>query len=305
MQSRIAIVGSGVTAGLAAHMLGSKGHVSLFQNKQASASPIPEIVPRRLFFDTLGVSCAQEEAIVEAAKTPIKIARWATSQGVFSKQMATTSQYFVYDKGRLAKQLLASAKIARHPSAAVETITDVQDFSAVVDCRGTVALANDVTYHTTTIAPAQTKCVYVIAQQPDDWPTDTMMFWDDGPLRTYFSVPVGDSTVSFGCSHAPQLVVQQDELLTMAARFGLAIDPDSVIFSGTADPARTVSKPISNLVTPIGEAATRSCPLSEYGTLRAMSQIKVFMGEPGLEGTAFDRPKHSEVDPHIPLELFL
>lgn len=51
MRPCIAIVGGGVTAGLAASMLSQTNDVVLFQPSSLNASPIPEIVPRRVFFE--------------------------------------------------------------------------------------------------------------------------------------------------------------------------------------------------------------------------------------------------------------
>ena len=73
---------------------------------------------------------------------------------------------------------------------------------------------------------------------------------------------------------------------------------------GTADPRSTFVDNRLSHVRLLGDAYRRPCPLTEYGTLKSLSQILVMNGGKQLPRSVLSRPVSREVDPHMPMELF-
>ena len=64
MRNRIAIVGNGITAGLATYLFAPNNDITIFRPEKNMLSPIPELVPRRAFFNVITSSIDIEDEIV-------------------------------------------------------------------------------------------------------------------------------------------------------------------------------------------------------------------------------------------------
>ncbi|GBQ09292.1 hypothetical protein [Swaminathania salitolerans] len=308
MRLRIAIVGGGVAAGLAASMLSRNNDVVLFRPSRLNASPIPEIVPRRVFFERAFLSRRAEDRIIQAAETPVRSVTWRKSGGTRTRRLRTDSRYLVYDKGRLAKALLEEICLLDLAEKDVPEIGAVTGFHTVLDCRGAKAVQADPAYRTEMRGYARTRCRYMLAERPDYLDPATMEFWSEttalGHRRTFYIVPVGDCTVSLGCSSHPSDPVGHEELMLAARAAGVEIAETAIRVLGEAEPRPTVTRKRLSQVYPLGDANGLPCPLTEYGTLKALSQLAVMCGGQSLPHDVLARPISSEVDPHIPMELF-
>ncbi len=109
---------------------------------------------------------------------------------------------------------------------------------------------------------------------------------------------------SLGCSSTPADTIDHAHLLEAAARAGLFINEANIRMSGTAEPCPTIVHCSLSHVRPLGDARGLPCPLTEYGTLKALSQISEICGGKRLSREALRRPISRELDPHIPMELF-
>ncbi|MEQ1977504.1 hypothetical protein [Xenorhabdus sp. SGI240] len=307
MQTKIAIVGNGVTAGLAANLLTSLGDITLFQSPHFSASGIPEIVPRRAFFNALN-TIKESEAVIQAAPI-IRSVSWRNNGKFHQAELASNEQYFIYDKGRLATFLVENIPVSRRIQQEITRIEDLEGFDRIFDCRGTTSVINDPAYMSHVIQPAQTACRYLVISFPPDLDRNEMRFWSEifpnGSRRTFFMIPVGDNKVSLGCSCLPSNVISTDELLAAIAAEGISVVPEKILFSGYVVPEKRSMTCSINHVTPLGDASTSPCPLSEYGTLNALFQIREFVDNACFSPMLFQRPKYNEIDPHLPQELFL
>lgn len=306
MRAKIAIVGSGVTAGLAANLLAHLYDVSLFQSPKPFASGIPEIVPRRAFFDA--ISCLHEaEAVVQTAPA-LKRVLWQHGDRSRQVRLASNEAYFVYDKGRLARFLAENISVAHCVKQEVANIADLAGFDQVFDCRGSKSVMNDPAYQSLIMHPARTACHYLIVPSLPGKNRDEMNFWSEntprGLRRTFFMIPVGNDRVSLGCSCLPSDVMSTAELLMVMRGKGIDVKPESIIFSGCAEPKELAMTCSVSHVTPLGDAGYLSCPLSEYGTLKALSQIREVSGATALSRHLFKRPENDEIDPHLAQELF-
>lgn len=308
MRPCIAIVGGGVTAGLAASMLSQTNDVVLFQPSSLNASPIPEIVPRRVFFERAFLSPRAEDRIIQAAETPVQWVTWRKSGGTQKHRLGTNSRYLVYDKGRLARALLDETRLLDLVERDVPEIGAITGFHAVLDCRGAKAVQADPAYQTEMRGDARTRCRYVIAERPDHLDPATMEFWSEttttGDRRTFYIVPVGQHMVSLGCSSHPSDVVEHEELMQAARAAGVEIAETAIRFLGEVEPRPTITRKRLSQVRPLGDANGLPCPLTEYGTLKALSQLAVICGGQSLPRDVLARPISREVDPHIPMELF-
>ncbi|WP_151828338.1 hypothetical protein, partial [Acinetobacter oleivorans] len=65
----IAVVGNGISAGLLTYLLSHKNKITLFQEKDYIYSSIPEILPRKYFFETLGFNNNDQLKIIDATKS--------------------------------------------------------------------------------------------------------------------------------------------------------------------------------------------------------------------------------------------
>lgn len=308
MRPRVAIVGGGVTAGLAASVLAQTNEVILFRPTNSQTSSIPEIVPRRAFFENAFIDPKAEEHIIRAAASPVLWVAWHNGTRGQKHKTTTNSRYFIYDKGRLARVLLDTAPVHIQIEENIPSIGSLTGYQAVLDCRGAKAVAVDKAYQTARKGTARTHCTYVIAERPSALDPETMEFWAEttgsGHRRTYYVVPVGESMISLGCSNVPADAIDHAHLLEAAARVGLFINEASIRMSGTAEPHPTIAHNSLSHVRPLGDARGLPCPLTEYGTLKALSQISEISGGKPLSHEALHRPFSQEVDPHIPMELF-
>jgi hypothetical protein len=265
-------------------------------------------VPRRAFFDALGVDRDVEERVVNASATPL--ARVVVERGTHraARPLTSTDATFVYDKGRLASALFEAAAPFRRCAGEPVRPEALIGFDRVLDCRGAKATLNDPIYTVISALPARTRCVYLIADRPREIDPDAMRAWsaDAGPEkpRTAFMVPFVDGRMSFGCSSRPHDVLGQEFLRREADRLSLWSMGSAVHFQGEAMPAPTTVISRVATVIPIGDTRSLSCPLNTYGVLRALSDALVVAGRAPLPVPMTLRPLADEIDPHVPVELF-
>ncbi|OVZ94948.1 hypothetical protein CBW54_00605 [Yersinia kristensenii] len=307
MSTKIAIVGSGVTAGLTANLLAKRGEITLFQSPNPFSSGIPEIVPRRAFFDALD-TINEDEVITRTAPVNQRVL-WRHNDKFHRRLLVSNEEYFVYDKGRLAKFLAECVPVARYVKQEVSNIADLKGFDRIFDCRGAKSVMSDHAYQSHFVQAARTACRYLVTHHFPDKDADEMCFWSEhtvgGSRRTFFKIPVANNRASLGCSCLPSELISADELLIAMATKGIAVRPENIIFSGSVEPEEVAMSCSVNHVVPLGDARYLSCPLSEYGTLKALSQVKEATGENTLLSQFFKRPNNGEIDPHFPQELFL
>ncbi|QDW31679.1 hypothetical protein FFE93_000475 [Yersinia sp. KBS0713] len=306
MYPKIAIVGSGVTAGLAANFLAPLGEITLFQSPNPFASGIPEIVPRRAFFDAF--STIDEEEVITQAAPVIRRVLWQHDEKLHRTQLASNEEYFVYDKGRLATFMAECIPAAQRVKQEVTNIADLDGFDRIFDCRGAKSVINDPAYQSHFMHSARTACRYLVVHSLPYGDREEMCFWsentDGGSRRTFFMIPVGNDRVSLGCSCLPSDVISADELLVAMAAKGITVTRENIIFSGCAEPeGRAMTCSFSHVML-LGDTYSLSCPLGEYGTLKALSQIREITGATALPRQLFKRHRNGEIDPHLPQELF-
>lgn len=312
MQSRKLIIGSGVTAGLAANLLESSQESDLIWANDAMMSPIPELLPRRVFFDALGAGQEEEELAVAEVAPGLQEVVWIEGGERITRRLVSTDEFLIYDKGRLAGWLRRRAIAAGIAPLMLDSsgqMTDFGNYQLVLDCRGCYAVAEDPKYKIVREAQARTSCTYAILNRPETVASNQMVFWSvtnsDGILQTFFAVPIGGGGMSVGCSHRSTIQMDVHMVLAAARDFGIPVSVEHIRFSGQAVPHIDTAMTLTANIKPIGEAARRSCPLTEYGVMVALSQLLQLTGKQGLPASALLRPTHSQIDPHIPLELFL
>jgi hypothetical protein len=309
MRSRRLIIGSGIAAGLSANLPAESQQTDLVWKADARMSPIPELVPRRAFFDGLGVGEEEEGIAVSDVASAITDLVWIDGGERITRRLASNDDFLVYDKGRLATWLRQRALAAQLVSVAPDLAANLQDYASVLDCRGSEAVSCDKNYRVVRQAQARTACTYVILARPLTVAPAHMVFWSvtdsDGALQTFFAVPVGGDAISIGCSHSAATPMEVDTVLAAARAFGMPVALEQVRFSGHAVPHIDTAMSLAENVRPIGEAARRSCPLTEYGVMVALSQLLQLAGKPALPASALSRPTHSQIDPHLPREFFL
>ena len=311
MRPRKLILGSGVAAGLAANLLGDSHDVCIAWLRNAATSPIPELLPRRAFFDALGVTKAEETLAIAEVTPRLKAVTWDNGGISISRSLESTDAFLVYEKGRLAAWLRKRAMAAGTQTVMLDTTSKIMDFGGydfVLDCRGSRSVAEDLGYEVTQEAQARTCCTYAILNRPESVAADQMVFWsvlnEDRVQRTLFCVPVGEESISVGCSYSPTIRMNVNDVLEAACDFGLSLSTQHIQFTGEAAPHLVTAKALDPRVTPVGDASRSSCPLTEYGTMAALSQLLRLRGEPDLPLSVLMRPTHCQIDPHIPLELF-
>ncbi|BEM44793.1 hypothetical protein SMTE5_32570 [Serratia marcescens] len=307
MRQRIAIVGGGVTAGMAARLLAPLGETTLIQPGTPHASGMPEIVPRRPFFSALGER-GEDEWVAAMAPSLTEVS-WRKGARVRTVRLASTEDFLVYDKTRLARLLLDGASVARRITGEVGEIAELQGFDRVFDCRGARAVKNDPAYQHQVVHSARTACRYLVVSVSPKGHDGVMRFWAEtapgGNRRTFFRVPVGRGRVSLGCSCFPDDLLSDDELhAALEQQEGARVSPEAVLFSGAAVPQPLAMHCRIPHVTPLGDAGATPCPLTEYGVLKALSQIMALAGGESLPEAALRRTPNEEVDPHLPQELF-
>jgi len=309
MGSRRLIIGSGIAAGLAANLSAVGQPTDLYCRADARVSHIPELLPRRAFFDALGGGEEEEGTAVTEVAPAITDLVWIDSGERITRRLVSNDDFLVYDKGRLARWLLQRAHAAQLVSITPNLPANLQDYASVLDCRGSEAVFCDTNYRVVRQAQARTACTYAILARPVTVAPSRMLFWSrtdgDGALQTFFAVPVGGDAISIGCSHSVSTPMEVETVLAAARAFGMPVALEQVRFSGHAVPHIDTAMSLAKNIRPIGEAARRSCPLKEYGVMVALSQLLQLAGRPALPASALSRPTHSQIDPHLPLELFL
>lgn len=306
MRQRIAIVGGGVAAGMAARLLAPLGEATLIQPGAAPASGMPEIVPRRPFFTALGED-KENEWVAEIAPRLTEVS-WRSGTNMRSIRLASTDDFLVYDKGRLAALLLDSVPVARRIIGEVAEIAELKGFDRVFDCRGARAVKNDPAYQYREIHSARTACRYLVTFASPENYGDVMQFWTEiapsGKQRTFFQIPVSGERVSLGCSCFPDDLLSDAELHKAMEKEGVMPLPEAVLFSGAVVPQPSTMQCSIAHVTPLGDAYALPCPLTEYGMLKALSQIVVLAGGKPMSECVLLRSLSESVDPHLPQELF-
>jgi len=312
MRSRKLIIGSGITAGLAANLLEKSQESDLVWANDAMMSPIPELLPRRVFFDALEARQEEEELAVAEVAPSLQEVVWLEGRKRIHRRLVSTDEFLIYDKSRLANWLrrrAITAGIVPIMLDGCDQTTDFGNYQLVIDCRGYNAVAEDPKYKVTREAQARTACTYAILNRPETVAPNQMLFWSvtniDGMLQTFFTIPIGDSRISVGCSHRPTVQMDVHMVLASARDFGIPVSVEHISFSGKAVPHIDTVMTVTANIKPIGEAARRSCPLTEYGVMIALSQLLQLSGKQCLPTSSLLRPTHSQIDPHIPLELFL
>lgn len=311
MQHRKLIIGSGVTAGLAANLLENRYKTDLVWANDAVMSPIPELLPRQVFFDALGIGKEEEELAVAEVAPSLQEVIWIDGEERTTRHLVSTNEFLVYDKGRLAAWLRRRAIAAGIESVVLDKfgqMTDFSNYQLVLDCRGFDAVAEDPKYKIVREIQARTSCTYAIINRPETVASNQMVFWSvtnsDGMLQTFFAVPIGGGGMSVGCSHSSTIQMDIHMVLATARDFGIPASVENIRFSGIAVPHIDTARTLIENIKPIGESARRSCPLTEYGVMVALSQLLQLIGKQGLPTSALLRPTHNQIDPHIPLELF-
>ncbi|EBW2367040.1 hypothetical protein CBJ61_22035 [Salmonella enterica subsp. enterica serovar Ajiobo] len=125
-----------------------------------------------------------------------------------------------------------------------------------------------------------------------------------GKQRTFFQVPVSTDRVAMGCSCSPDDLLSDAELRSAMEQEVTMPLSEAVLFSGTVVPQPSTMQCSIKHVTPLGDASTLPCPLTEYGMLKALSQIVVLSGGKPLPDSVLQRSLSENVDPHLPQELF-
>jgi|GEM_PF-1386874 len=310
MRRRIAVVGGGVTAGLAAYMLSGHNEIHLFRPLKAVASPIPEIVPRRIFFDAMGCSESTEHELVQYASPAVTEAIWYVHGKDRLCRMESTDRYFVFDKGRLAKWLFNSAAVCHVQDTTVRRIADIKGYDVVLDCRGSKMVTEDPDSISAPLGTPCTRCVYVIAARPDEVSSHRMQFWTEpdrslaGSL-TFFMIPIGHTNLSLGYSSDPSVELTHADVCRATDQHGVAIDEDMILITGNVTPVRQSNRFSLSNVVPLGDARCSPCPLTDYGILAALSTVLEFRGRYTITAERYSRMAITQPDPHIPEELFL
>lgn len=312
MRPRKLILGSGVTAGLAANLLRDSHNICMAWLRHAQASPIPELLPRRAFFDALGVTQADEAVAIADVAPRVEEVVWVDRGTLVTRKLVSTDAFLVYEKGRLTAWLRERAMAAGIEAIVLDTPNQTVDpggYDLVLDCRGSHAVFEDSGYEITPLAPTLTRCTYAILNRPESIAADQIVFWSlpmrDKAQRMFFCIPVGDGLMSVGCSYSPTLRMDVDAVLEVAHGVGLPVTAGQIRSAGEAAPHRVSAKARDPRVIPIGDAARSCCPMTEYGTMAALSHLLQLCHEPALPASALMRPIHCQIDPHIPLELFL
>ncbi|NMZ00009.1 hypothetical protein HBO04_07755 [Pseudomonas proteolytica] len=308
------IVGSGLTAGLAANLLCDVHELSLSFLPFAKFSSMPEILPRRAFFDALELSRAEEAAVISKVSTSAREVVWNDGNVSAQRSLESTDDFFIYDKGLLASWLLDRAiqrgvhAIKSHAQSS--TIQEeCKNFDAVLDCRGAGAVAKDPGYTIRQETLSSTYCTYAIIKRPKSMSNDHLVFWsvlnEYGLQRTFFAMPCGTELTSVGGSYCEGDQLDITALLDMMCSLGYPLTPSDVKLTANVAPHRFSCSHSHPKIIPLGDAARSTCPLTEYGVMSALSQLLQLRGDNGLLPSVIRRPASSQIDPHIPVELFL
>lgn len=302
----IAVVGNGISAGLLTYLLSHKNQITLFQDKDYMYSSIPEILPRNYFFETLGLNKNDQLKIIDSTKSHITDFMISQNNLCNLHSMITNDSFYIFDQKKLSNFLISSSILKEIKYEKINNINFLKKFDLIFDCRGKKAILNDSNYNTRIILPAKTKCSYIILKSNKDFLNTRMLFWKNHlkNKQTFFVIPTGFNKVSIGCSYNPNQYLNNDNLIEIASQYGFEISNNQIISSGEALPSILKSSTTIKNVIPVGEAYESSCPLTEYGILKSLNQIFKIVGNPFIP-LPIKRPvKNTEIDPHIPMELF-
>lgn len=314
MRTRTLIVGSGITAGLAANMLSRDDEINLSFFPLAMFSTIPEIVPRRPFFDALGVSPVEEHLVVSDVATRLSEVIWIDGKFSAKRLLKSTNDFLIYDKGLLASWLLNRAiqrgvQVVKSNEHLFGIQFECNDYDKVLDCRGANAVTKDFGYKINQDASASTYCTYAIIKKSHLISNDQMIFWSDpnrhGFQRTFFCIPCNSDSISLGVSYSEGDRVDMSVVLEAAHTLGYQLLASDIIFTADISPHRYSASHTYQGVIPVGDAARSSCPLKEYGVMSALSQLLQMRGGLALLPSQTKRPVSRQIDPHIPMELFI
>lgn len=305
---KIAILGNGISAGLLAYFLSSKNKITLIKDKEYISSPIPEILPRHIFFNALGMNNYEQTKIIEKTKSHLTYFILNKNNIENKISMCSNDKYYIYDKGKLADYLISKSKIEDVQYQSIKDINTLENHDLIFDCRGKNSILEDPNYQTRILFPARTKCSYMIVSNTKSSCENIMNFWvDNGEYanykRTFFVIPIGNNKISIGCSYHPNMFIYRQELLKMASSHGIQVLEDHIFTSGEALPSILKSSTHLKNVIPIGESYESSCPLTEYGVLKVLNQIYKVLGNPFIPVPIKRQFTDSEIDPHIPMEL--
>lgn len=310
MNHQIAVVGDGVSAGLAVYLLSKNNFVTLIKSKiQKKLNPIPEFVPYRDFFEALKVSDEVEKEIIEKSCPKVKSVTLYHQGECVERDLFKDGKYFFYDKSRLASWLISSSIVEIDTAREIKSIIEVEGFDLILDCRGSHAVSNDVYYSKTNKSESLTQCSYMILNGGESINSDQMTFWIKKSNKTkdnitLFSIPVGESEVSFGCSSSSEEKYSCDEVVDLFFDLGIDLDKELVKFSGEAKPNRIQFSTDLPGVKAIGEAFESSCPLTEFGVMKALHQIVEIEMSENYSLSSSRQSFDGQFDPHIPMELF-
>ncbi|MGB9037253.1 MAG: hypothetical protein WCC23_01940 [Acinetobacter calcoaceticus] len=302
----IAVVGNGISAGLLTYLLSHKNKITLFQDKDYIYSSIPEIIPRKYFFETLGLNNNDQLKIIDSTKSHITDFMISQNNSCNLHSMITNDSFYVFDKEKLSSFLISSSTLKDIKYEKITDINLLKKFDLIFDCRGKKAILNDSNYNTRIILPAKTKCSYIILKSDKNFLNTRMSFWKNHlkNKQTFFVIPTGINKFSIGCSYNPNQYLNNDNLIEIASQYGFEISNNQIISSGEALPSILKSSTTIKNVIPVGEAYESSCPLTEYGVLKSLNQIFKIVGNPFIQ-LPIKRPvNNTEIDPHIPMELF-
>lgn len=306
---KIAILGNGISAGLLAYLLSPKNKITIFKNSYFMFSPIPEILPRDIFFNALGMNHHEQNKVIENTKSHLTDFILNRNNIENKISICSSDKYYIYDKGKLADYLITNSKVEDIQFKNIKDVKELEHYDLIFDCRGKRSIIDDPNYHTRIIFPARTKCSYIIAECPEKLIENTMIFWIDSNRhfnnkKTFFAIPIGNNKISIGCSYNPNHFIYRQDLIKMASNYGFNIFEDQIFTSGEALPNILKSSTKLKNVIPIGESSESSCPLTEYGVLKSLNQIYKVLGNQFIPVPIKRHFNNAEIDPHIPMEIF-
>lgn len=313
MSTQALILGSGVSAGLAANILSRQYDLTLATILGTPSSPIPEILPRRTFFDALGVSAEEECEAVAAVAPKLETVRWVRSGDSQVRSLRSTSDYLVYEKGCLAAWLISRAKtlgVSINIDNTFQSERTLHKREVIFDCRGRKAVADDDSYVHQVLKNPATHCTYAIVRRPEKTNPGHMEVLSSVPVKgveaTLFAIPIGAFHMSIGLSYRSDISLTTSDVFVAAhAHLGLDFSVQDIHTMGTARPSVIETSTREKHRYPLGETERSTCPLYEYGVMASLSRILTFSGMRPLPESALLRPSSSEVDPHVPRELFV
>ncbi|GAA4666758.1 hypothetical protein [Bartonella pachyuromydis] len=307
MCCKVAVLGGGISAGITLKFITHQENVTLFRSPQFIDNSIPELVPRKLFFELIGKEFCEVEIISTSAPRQ-SFVEWNCYNKTLNTKLSSTEQFFVYDKIQLARYLIENCKKKQIVEREIHSVSELQGFDKIYDCRGSQSISKDSAYSIVTSKPAKTSSRYIIFTLSSPSQMDVCQFWSkesfSGLRRTFFRIPIGKNKISIGCSSIPSDPVTEKELWDFLKSVDINLTKAKIYHHGIANPNRYERVCILPHVIPLGDAKKSPCPLTEYGVLSAISNIRATFGHTELSSKLLMKHKKDEVDPHLPLELF-